>query len=64
MLFVSFLIAKVFVTVDDHPKLSAPITKVIVGDDLVPQESKHMSDRSPDDRRTDMTDVHRFGYVR
>ncbi len=52
-----------FIAVDDHPKLCAPITQVIVADDLMAQEFKRAVQTVADDRATNVADVHGLGHV-
>ena len=60
---VSRVITKVFVAIDDHAELGAPVTQVIVADDLVTQELKCAAKSISDHRGTDVPHVHGFGYI-
>ena len=55
--------AKVFVTVNDHAELRAPIAEMVVADDMVAAKSQQSAQRVADHRGTDMADMHRLGDV-
>jgi hypothetical protein len=46
-----------------HPELRAPVTDVVLPDDLVPDVGEHVAQRVPDHRRPQMSDVHLLGHV-
>ena len=52
-----------FITIDDHPKLRAPVPEVIVGDGFVAEEPKYLGNRIADNGRSDVSNVHGLGDV-
>ena len=60
---VRFLVEKVFVPVQDHAELRAPIADVIVAYHVMAQESQRAAERVADDRRADVAHVHGLGHV-
>ena len=61
---IGFGVEKMFVAVEDHAELRAPVADVVVADDLVAEESQRAAKRVADHRRADVADVHRLGHVR
>ena len=53
-----------FVSIDDHPELRAPIADVVIADGLMSEELERAIDAVADDGRTNMADVHRLGDIR
>ena len=47
-----------------HPELGPPVANVIVRDDVVAEQPQSAREAVAEDRRTNMTDVHRLGDVR
>ena len=60
---IPFLRTEMFVSVDNHSELRPPITQMIVADHAVTKETQRVTQGVADDGRTDVTNVHRFGYV-
>ncbi len=59
----SFFVEEVLVAVEQNAELGAPVPEVIVGDDLVPQETQQSGERIAEDGAPQMADVHRLGDV-
>ena len=52
-----------FVAVNDHAKLSPPVTQMVVGDHVMSHEAKHSSQSVADHGRADMPDMHWLGDI-
>ena len=57
-------VAKVLVAVQQHAELRAPVAEVVVGDEVMAEESQQLRQRVADDRAAQMADVQRLGDVR
>ncbi len=53
-----------FVAVEDHAELGAPVADMVIARGLMPQEPQHAAQSIADHGRTNMADVHRLGHVR
>ena len=60
----SLLIQQIFPSVNDHPKLGAPVANVIIADNFMPEELRDPCQRVAKYGAADVTDMHRFGDVR
>ena len=49
---------------DDHAELRPPIADMVIGDDLVADETRHAGQRVADERAANVTHMHRFGDIR
>ena len=49
---------------DVHPELRAPIPDMVIGDDVVAEQTLHPRQAIAEQGRTNVADVHRFGDVR
>ena len=58
------LVAKMLVTVENHPELGAPVTQMVVAHHAMPDEPKRAAQAVADHGRADVPDVHRLGHVR
>ena len=57
-------IQQIFPAVNDHTELRAPVANVVIADYLMPEESRDPRQRVTKHGAADVTDVHRFVYVR
>ena len=56
-------IQQIFPAVNDHPELRAPIAKMIIANDFVPEKLRDARQRVAEHGAADVTDMHRFGNI-
>jgi hypothetical protein len=57
-------VAEIFVAVEQHAELRAPVAKMVIGDDLVAEKPQQLGERVADDCAAQMADVQRLGHIR
>ena len=60
----SFLVKEMFIAVDDHSELGAPVTDVVIARHRVADEPQDAADGITDDRAPQVAHVHRLGDIR